>query len=187
LNVSESLSKQNSALELVKSLLVIPVVVAIVMGIGFGLARVAEHQQSATGKPDVRPTDVAADGSITLPMQFALITGQIVYHHPSLGNWRHLDDFVLWHFPVEAGRYAVELNYACDLPNAGSTVQVQLADTPLFLKVVDTGGSAMYKKFRAGEVNLANSDWYNLKISATEIAHQTVMNLRGVKLIPVKP
>jgi hypothetical protein len=183
--VSQSAPRQNSAIELVKSVLVIPVVVAI--GIGFALARVAEHKQTATGKPDVRPVDVAADGSITLPMQFALITGQIGYNHPTLTNWRHLDDAVLWHFPAPAGRYAVELNYACDMANAGSTVQVQLTDTPLIVNVVDTGGSAVYKKSRAGEVNLPKDDWYNLRISATAIAHQTVMNLRGIKLIPIKP
>jgi hypothetical protein len=185
--VSESVSTQNSALEILKSVLVIPVVVAVVMGLGYGLARVAERQQTATGKPDVQPADVAADGSVTLPLQFALVSGQIVYHHPMLTNWAHLEDSALWHFPLQPGRYAVELNYACDMANAGSTVQIQMADTPLILKVVDTGGSAMYKKFVAGEVNVPTADWYNLRISATDIAHKTVMNLRGVKLIPVKP
>ncbi len=184
--MSETFPKQNSAIELVKSILVIPVVVAVVMGIGYGLARVAERQQTATGKPDVQPADVAADGTITLPMQFALMSGQIVYHHPTLTNWQHLDDAVLWHFPLEPGRYAVELTYACDLANAGSTVQVQMVDTPLILKVADTGGSAMYKPFRAGEVSIPSAGWYNLRISATEIAHKSVMNLRGVKLIPIK-
>jgi hypothetical protein len=185
--VSQSAPRQNSAIELVKSVLVIPVVVAIVMGIGFALARLAESKQIEPGKSDVRPVDVAADGSITLPMQFALITGQIGDNHATLTNWRHLDDAVLWHFPAPGRRYAVELNYACDMANAGSTVQIQLTDTPLVVNVVDTGGSVVYKKFRAGEVNLPKDDWYNLRISATAIAHQNVMNLRGVKLIPVKP
>lgn len=184
--MSNPIVKQNSVLELVKSLVVIPITVAVVMGLGYGLARVAERKQTQSGQPDIRPTDVAADGSITLPMQFALISGQIVYHHPMLTNWQHLEDAVLWHFPLEAGRYTVELNYACDMANAGSTVQVQMADTALILKVADTGGSAMYKKFLAGEVNLPTSDWCNLRIAATEISHKTVMNLRGVKLIPVK-
>jgi hypothetical protein len=184
--VSESVSTQNSAFELAKSLLVIPVTVAVVMGIGFGLSRVAERKQAQTGQPDVRPTDVAADGTITLPMQFALVGGQVVYHHPTLTNWQHADDFALWHIPLEAGRYAVELNYACDMANAGSTVKIEVGDSPLFLKIADTGGTAMSKNVRAGEVNLTDSHWYNLKISATEIARKTVMNLRGVKLIPIK-
>ena len=186
MTVSETVPKQNSPLELIKSALVIPIVVAIVMGVGYGLARVAERQQTQTGKPDVKPTDVGTDGSITLPMQFALITGQIVYHHPSLTNWRHTDDAVLWHFPMEAGRYNVEVNYSCDLANAGSTVVIQMGDTTLNLKVADTGGTAMYKKVIAGEVNLPDSHWYNLRMTAPEIAHKNVMNLRGVKLLPVK-
>jgi hypothetical protein len=169
--VSETLPKQNAALELLKSVLVIPVVVAIVMGIGYGLARVAERKAAASGKADVRPADVAADGSINLMMNLAVVTGQISRHGSSITNWRHLEDFVLFHFPVE---------------KPGSTVQIQLADSTSILKVADTGGSANYKPFRVGEANLPKADWYNLKISPTEIAHETVMNLRGVKLIPVK-
>ena len=186
MTVSESVSTQNSAFELAKSLLVIPVTVAVVMGIGFGLSRVAERKQAQTGQPDVRPTDVAADGTINLPIHFALVGGQVVYHGATLTNWLHPDDFALWHIPLEAGRYAVELNYGCDMANAGSTVKIELGDSPLFLKIADTGGTAMYKNVRAGEVNLTDSHWYNLKISPTEIAHKTVMSLRGVKLVPIK-
>jgi hypothetical protein len=186
--VSQTVPKQNSALELVKSVLVIPVVVAIVMGIGYGLARIAERKEIAIGKTDVHPTDTAADGSINLPMKFAVVTGQISRNGSGIKNWRHLEDFVLFHFPVEKpGRYAIELTYACDSANAGSTVQVQLADSTLILKVEDTGGNATFKPFRVGEVNLPNSDWYNLRIAATEIAHESVMNIRSVKLVPVKP
>jgi hypothetical protein len=186
--VSESLSKPNSALELLKSVLVIPVVVAIVMGIGYGLTRVAERKGAASGKVDVRPSDTAADGSITLSTHLAVVTGQISRHGSTITNWRHPEDFVLFHFPVDKpGRYAVELTYACDLANRGSTVEVQMGDADLIVNVADTGGSGTYKSVRAGEVNCPTADWYNLKISATQIAHQTVMNLRGVKLISVKP
>ncbi|HEV3301399.1 MAG TPA: hypothetical protein VG055_17235 [Planctomycetaceae bacterium] len=195
--MSETLPKQNAALELLKSVLVIPVVVAIVMGIGYGLTRVAERKEAASGKSDVRPADTAADGSITLSTDLAVVTGQISRHEISrdgssrhdsiIDNWRHLGDFVLFHFPLEKpGRYAVELIYSCDSANAGSTVQIQLADSTSILKVADTGGSVNYKPFRVGEANLPDAHWYNLKISPTEIAHETVMALKGVKLIPVK-
>ncbi len=186
--MSESLSKPNSALELVKSALVIPVVVAIVMGIGYGLTRVAERKDAASGKADVKPADTAADGTITLSTHLAVVTGQITRHGSTITNWRHSEDFVLFHFPVaQPGRYAVELSYACDLANQGSIVDLQMGDTDLIVNVADTGGSGTFKSIRAGEVNFPTADWYNLKISATQIAHQTVMNLRGVKLIPVKP
>jgi len=185
--VSETLRKENTALELVKSVLVIPVVVAIVMGIGYGLARVAEHKQTASGKPDVSPADVAADGSINLRTNLAVVTGQITRHGAAITNWRHREDFVLFHFPVATpGSYAVELTYACNPTNAGSTVQVQLADSTLILKVDDTGGPTSYKTVQVGEVNLPEAHWYNLRLSVTEIAHETVMSLKGVKLIPVK-
>jgi hypothetical protein len=183
--VSETVPSQNSALELVKSVLVIPVVVAIVMGIGYGLARVAERKQAASDKPDVRPADVAADGSISLPIRVAVVTGQISRHDLGIANWRHPEDFVLFHFPVEKpGRYEVELTYACGPSSAGSSVQVQVADTNLTFTVADTGGSANYKPFRVGEVTFPDADWYNLRITAQNIAYDTVMNLRRVKLIP---
>jgi hypothetical protein len=184
--VSQTLPKQNTALELVKSVLVIPVVVAIVMGIGYGLARVAERKGAASGKADVHPADVAADGTINLSTPLAVVTGQITRHGPTITNWRHLEDFVLFHFPVDKpGRYAVEVTYACNPANAGSTAQIQLADSTLILKVADTGGSATYKTERVGEANLPEAHWYNLRIAATEIAHDTVMTLKGVKLIPI--
>ena len=186
--MSETLPKQNAALELLKSVLVIPLVVAIVMGTGYGLARVAERKQAASGKADVRPADVAADGSINLTMNQAVVTGQISRHGSNITSWHHLEDFVLFHFPVEKlGRYEVELTYACDSANAGSTVQIQLADSTSILKVADTGSSANYKPFRVGEANLPKADWYNLKIWPTEIPHETVMALKGIKLVPVKP
>jgi len=185
--VSETLPKQNAALELLKSVLVIPVVVAIVMGIGYGLARVAERKGAASGKADVSPVDVAADGSINLSTPLAVVTGQITRHGPTITNWRHLEDFVLFHFPVEKpGHYRVELTYACDSANAGSTVEIELASKggSSTFKVADTGGSGNYKSFRVLEVILLDAHWYNLRIRATELAHDTVMNLRGVKLIP---
>jgi hypothetical protein len=184
--VSQTLPKENTALELVKSVLVIPVVVAIVMGIGYGLARVAERKGAASGKADVLPAETAADGSINLPIRMAVVTGQITRHDLGIANWRNLADFVLFHFPVDKpGRYAVELTYACNAANAGSTVQIQIADETMVLKVEDTGGSEATKTARVGEVNLPDAHWYNLRISATQIAHDTVMSIRRVKLIPV--
>ncbi len=41
-----------SFLELVKSALVIPVVVAIVIGLGIGLRNLAQHELARSGKPD---------------------------------------------------------------------------------------------------------------------------------------
>ncbi len=177
----------NSAFELIKSVLVIPVVVAIVMGVGFGLARVAERKQAASEKPDVTAAKVADDGSINLTMNLAIVTGQITRHGQAITNWRHVQDFVLFHFPIaKEGPYNVELEYACDDANAGSSMQVQFEDQSLPFKVADTGGSTTYKTFTVGEVNVASAHWCNLRIAVNEIAHETVMTLRRVKLIPVK-
>jgi hypothetical protein len=213
LTLSNPIVKQNSVLELVKSLLVIPITVALVMGLGYGLARVAERKQTQSGQPDIQPAKVAADGTIDLPLHFALVDGQVVFRsgsHPTLVNWRHTGDSALWHFPVEAGgRYAIELEYACghgETPNSNastsgtpnsapaegeSTMQLQftgaeVSDQTLILKIANTGGSAVYKKFRVGEVNVSGGGWYNLRIAETADSQEPVMTLRGVRLIPVK-
>jgi hypothetical protein len=211
--LSNPIVRQNSVLEAVKSLLVIPITVAVVMGLGYGLAHVAERQQTATGQPDVQAAKVAADGAIDLPNQFALVDGQVVYRsgsRPMLANWRHVGDSALWHFPVGAGgHYAVELEYACGhgetadsnpsttgAPNSApadgeSAMRLQLtgagvSDQTLILKVANTGGSAVYKKFRVGEINLTGGGWYNLRIAEMANSKEPVMTLRGVRLIPVK-
>jgi hypothetical protein len=189
--VNDPVPTQNSALELLKSLLVIPVVVAVVMGLGFGLARVGERKQAAAGQPDFQLTQVAPDGSIHLRFQVTRIGGQLGYrsgHHPTLANWRHTEDSPAWHFPVEkAGLYAVELEYACDSDNAGSTVRIEVAHASFTLQTSDTGGSGTFKTVRAGEVNLPVTGWYTLRIAATKVAHDTVMTLRDVSLVPIKP
>lgn len=191
----------NSAFELIKSVLVIPVVVAIVMGIGYGLARVAERKQAASDKPDVTAAKTADDGSINLTMDLAIVTGQITrhaYERPAksdkreprpeeITNWHHAQDFVLFHFPIaKEGPYNVELEYACNEANAGSSMQAQFEDQSLPFKVADTGGATTFKTFTIGEVNAPSAHWYNLRISALEVAHETVMTLRRAKLIPVK-
>jgi hypothetical protein len=211
--LSNPIVKQNSLFEVVKSLVVIPITVAVVMGLGYGLARVAERKQTQSGQPDVQPVKVADGGVIELPIHFALVDGQVVFRsgrNPVLANWRHYGDSALWHFPIEGGgRYAVELEYACGhgetadsnpsttgAPNSApadgeSTMQLHLtgagvSDQTLILKVANTGGSAVYKKFRVGEVNLPGGGWYNLRIAETANSQEPVMTLRGVRLIPVK-
>ena len=82
--MSDAAVKRNSPLELVKSVLVIPVVVAIVLGVAWGLVHWATAGRSASGKPDPRPAEVAADGSISLLIPFAKVNGEI-----HLGGGRH--------------------------------------------------------------------------------------------------
>ena len=116
--MSNAVKKENSALELVKSVAVIPLVVAIVLGLGWGLVRWAHARQVDSGKPDPRPAKVNSDGSIELEIPFAQVTGEIHLgggRRGHLDNWRRKGETVAWKFELDKpGRYAVELECACD-------------------------------------------------------------------------
>jgi hypothetical protein len=188
--VSESPAKESPVIGLIKSIVVIPLVIAIVLGTGWGLVRWAAHLQAESGKPDPRPAERASDGSLVLQMPFAQVNGEIGFHggrHPALTNWKRADATIAWKFAVEnPGRYAVELDCACDSPNAGSVVRIEMAAAALQTTIPDTGGWNTVKTVRAGEVDVPSAGWFELRITPVTIAHDSVMILRGVKLVPIK-
>jgi hypothetical protein len=188
--MSNAVKKENSALELVKSAAVIPVVVAIVLGLGWGLVRWAHARQVDSGKPDPRPAKVNADGSIELEIPFAQVTGEIHFgggRRAHLGNWKRKGETVAWKFELDKpGRYAVELECACDTSNAGSVVRIELDQASVEATVAGTGGGNTFKPLKAGEVNVAAVGWHELQIVPVSIPHNFVMVLRGVRLIPVR-
>ena len=181
---------KNSVLELIKSILVIPLVIALVVGVGWGLVRVASARQRDSGKPEPRPAEKGTDGLYTLQIPFAQVTGEIHYggghKHPALENWKRADESVTWRFEIDKpGQYAVELDCACDAAHAGSVVSVTLDGTKLEATIPDTGGWKTFKPVRAGTVNVSQPGWRDLQIVPVSIAHDGVMILRGVRLVPV--
>lgn len=188
--MSVTTTRENPLFGLIKSIIVIPLVIAIVMGIGWGLVRWSTHLQAESGKPDPRPAKAAEDGSLELQIPFARLTGEMSYHggrHPAIANWRRTNEVVTWRFEVEkAGRYAVELDCASDAAKAGSVVRVDMAGTALEATVPDTGGPSTFKTVRAGEVNVSAAGWFDLQITPVKIPHDSVMTLRTVKLVPTK-
>jgi hypothetical protein len=190
LTVSGAATRENPVIGLIKSIIVIPLTIAIVMGIAWGLVHLSSRLQAASGKPDPRPAERAADGSLALQMPFAQLTGEMSYHggrHPMLTNWKHANEVATWRFEVEkAGRYIVELECASDASKAGSVVRVEVAGAKLEATVPDTGGSSTFKTLKAGEVNVPAAGWFDLQITPVTIPHDSVMILRNVKLVPVK-
>jgi uncharacterized protein DUF5077 len=182
-------SKKNSILELIKSIFVIPLVIALVVGVGWGLVRVASARQRDSGKPAPRPAEKGADGAYTLEIPFAQVTGEIHYgghKHAELQNWKHAGESITWRFEIDRpGQYAVELDCACDAANAGSVVSITVDGTKLEGTIPDTGGWKTFKSVRAGTVNTAQPGWRELHIVPVSIAHDTVTILRGVRLVPV--
>jgi hypothetical protein len=189
LTVSNAAASKNVALEILKSALVIPVVMAIVVGTGWGLVRLGAERQRGSSKPDPKPAEIASDGALTLEIPFAQVTGEIHYgggSKPQLANWTRTDETVTWRFEVlKPGRYAVELDCASDAANAGSVVTVTVDAASLQITVPNTGGPKTFKTVRAGTVEFAAAGWRTLQITPTTIPHKSVMILRGVRLVPV--
>jgi hypothetical protein len=184
--MSNAVKKENSAVELVKSAAVIPLVMAIVLGLGWGLVHWAHARQIDSGNPDPRPAKIGPDGSLALQIPFAQITGEIHFGR-GLGNWKHPDETVAWKFEVEKpGRYVVEVDCACNAANAGSVVRLETDGDSLEMTVPDTGGPNTFKTVRAGEIEISAPGWRELRIVPLTIARTTVMTLRGVRLLPKK-
>jgi hypothetical protein len=59
-----------------------------------------------------------------------------------------------WDFDVPAGDYAVDVIYACDGHNAGTSFAVTVGATRLAGTVADTGGWSGYSTQRVGAVRL---------------------------------
>ncbi len=188
--MSDAVKKGNSAIELIKSVAVIPLVVAIVLGLGWGLVRWAHARQVESGKPDPRPAKVNADGSIELEIPFAQVTGEIHLgggRRGHLDNWKRKGETVAWKFELDKpGRYAVELECASDAANAGSVVRIELDQASVEATIAATGGPRTFKPLRAGVVNIPAAGWHELQIVPVSIPHNFVMVLRGVRLLPVR-
>jgi DUF5010 C-terminal domain len=183
----KTIAKENSVLELIKSLLVIPLVIAIVVGVGWGLVRVASARQRESGKPAPLPAEKGTDGAYTLGIPFAQVTGEIHFggrRYPELENWKRADESVTWRFEIDKpGEYAVDIECACDADNAGSVVSVVVDGAKLEATIPNTGGWKTFKPVRAGTVNLSSAGWRDLQIVPQKIAHNQVMILRGVRLV----
>jgi hypothetical protein len=185
--VSDAVAKENSAIEIIKSAFVIPLVIALVMGIAWGAVRWGASRQAEWGTPDLQPTVTGPDGSLTLRLYFAQLGGGLRLREAGLVNWRQTDDTAEWRFKVEKpGLYAIELECACDSADAGSVVRVELGAEKFRVTIPDTGGNLTFKAVRAGQVDLASAGFRDLRIVPVTIPHRSVMTLRNVRLVALK-
>lgn len=115
-------------------------------------------------------------------------------------NWTSMDDRMVWLLDVHtSGRYLVEVDYTCPLPDAGATVEISFQNARLAGKVEpgwdpplntnqDTlprpaGESQMkeFKTLRLGEITLPAGQG-PLTLRALEIPGKSVMDVRRVTL-----
>src|SRR4029077_12094545 len=105
----------------------------------------------------------------------------------NLGYWSSTDDYAVWTLRVpQAGRYRVEIDYACDNGNAGNTFAIDTDGGTLTGKVAGTGNWDTYRKLDAGVVTLAASEQRLTMRPEAGIRGGAMIDARAIRLIPVK-
>jgi len=146
------------------------------------------------GPPDVAAVTPAikagADGVLVLKAADAEIHGQTAQYEQgggrdNIGFWTRQDDYVTWPCEVsKAGRYAVEVTYACPAGNEGSEFTVGLeSGGKVGGQVKATGSWTAFKPEALGQIELP-AGRQTVAVRATTMPRGAVMNLQQVRLTP---
>ncbi|MGE0606863.1 MAG: sulfatase-like hydrolase/transferase [Pirellulales bacterium] len=154
--------------------------------------RLAVGAQMPSPNPDYLPNPQQADGSVTLPAMWATVHGVMLRYEPlphkqTLGYWILPDDWAEFEFELTMpGEFSVEALVGCGNGSGGSQVEFRLAEQTLKLTVPETGGFQQFKPQSLGRVKLEKPGRFTLEVRATSKPGPAVMDLRQIKLIPVK-
>jgi putative heme-binding domain-containing protein len=100
----------------------------------------------------------ASDGRLTLLPADAEIYGSTIVlepKHANLGWWSSADDLAVWTVSApRSGRYAVTIDYACDLHAAGHRLVIDGGKRPLTHRVEATANWDAYRSVTIGELEL---------------------------------
>lgn len=142
--------------------------------------------------PDYVPNPQTKDGVVTMPAKTADVHGiqlrfEPMPHKNTLGFWTNAADWASWEFTIaKPGRFKVEALQGCGKGQGGSEVEFAVDALKLVLKVEDTGGFQNFKALAVGEMRLEKPGRYTLAVKPIKKAASAVMDLREVKLVPVK-
>jgi alpha-L-fucosidase len=149
------------------------------------------------GPPDVvippSPAQHAAlDGSFMLVAKDAEIHGSTAQYEQgggkdNIGFWINSADYVSWKIDAPAGKYIVQLTYACPEENAGSEFTVspfeKRSDPQPHGVVKATGSWTNFKTETIGVMDLSSGQ-HTIQVNVSKMPRGAVMNLKSVKLSP---
>lgn len=146
------------------------------------------------GEPEVVTTPIraGADGVLSLDAIDADVSGTGAQYESRedrrcIGFWTNASDAVSWDAVVgAAGRYEVWLTMACEPAEAGSTFRVSVGSAAVEGRVEATKGWADFESRAFGVVEVSRGGPITVTVTPTHKANNAVMNLRGVRLVPVK-
>jgi hypothetical protein len=134
----------------------------------------------------------AADGTVTLTAADADLKGdhlqvENVGGPPNIGFWTDAKDQTAWTVDVpKVGDYTVEIEYACEPANSGSTFRVHVdgATEGVEGTVPDTGGWGSFRtETLTGTLHL-DAGRHTITVTPLAMPHGAVMNLRRLMLKP---
>lgn len=145
------------------------------------------------GEPAVveMPIVPGVDGVLTLRASDATVEGTTARYeggadHQNIGYWTDAADTVRWDARAPAGRYRVEITYACDPATPGATYRVRIGDQTVEGHVEPTGSWTTWRTAALGEVELTGGP-VTCIVEPLSKPGFAVMNLRAVRLSPVRP
>lgn len=130
------------------------------------------------------------DGTMTLSAINAEIYGPTLVlekQYANLGYWSHADDHAVWSVAIpKAGKYEVWLNWACPEGNAGNSFTLETDGGTVPVRVISTGSWDVYKQVKLGEISLSPGEQRIVVRPDGAIAGGALMDLKSLRLVPVK-
>ena len=139
--------------------------------------------------PQGHTCTAAADGTLTLPAQHALVRGEKLQFEPlphknTVGYWVNPADVAWWQLSTSTSTsWDVHVLQGCGGGQGGSRVQFAVGDQALEHTVVETGHFQNFRWHHLGTLDLPVGD-HRLEVSCLEKAHNAVMDIRQIRLIP---
>lgn len=135
-----------------------------------------------------------ADGTVTLAAHDAVIPSPKLLryepqpHKNTVGYWANIDDTCHWTFYAERpGKFDLHISQGCGKGHGGSEVDILVGDQTVKFVVEDTGHFQNFKDRKLGQIELPEAGVYTLKIKPTKKAKVAVMDVRQVRLVPLRP
>jgi hexosaminidase len=135
------------------------------------------------------PVEADHNGEFILNGRNAIINGVgIQYYEPfdTIGYWNHPNEIVAWKLAnVKPGDYRVVVSQAGPTAWKDNRYKVILGQEQLHADVVPTGSMSKHTEHEIGRVRITKSGDHELSVVPVQF-EEALMNLRSVRLIPVK-
>ena len=147
--------------------------------------------QRMEASPNYRPNPQQLDGIVSLHARTADIHGSMLRfqsppHLDSLSFWGRQQDWVSYEFELtEPGKFDLELLYHCRKEDAGSELEITVGGQRV-THIVRESREKEFSHHNIASLELPKEGRYSLALKPLSKAGKVVMDLRRVRLLPVK-